>query len=130
MYLDSLINEPLFPVFFRVLQSSQEKSKTMVMQSFGGWTRCIVVYVKMVNSNADWQKGYRTHVNSTASEFARFRVNGLQGKEISVPKFVRTRLTGVIYKAIRPKWPKGLLKWDDIDYKFVQRIFKSKQQIQ
>ena len=69
-----------------------------------------MVYVKMVSSNADWQKGYRTRVNSTASEFARFRVNGLQGKKISVPKFVRTRLTGVIYKAIRPKWPKGLLK--------------------
>ena len=38
-----------------VLQSSQEKSKTMVMQTFGGWVggggeaRCIIVYVKMVN---------------------------------------------------------------------------------
>ena len=35
-----------------------------------------MVYVKMVNSNADWQKGYRTCVKSTASEFARFHVHG------------------------------------------------------
>ena len=38
-----------------------------------------MVYVKMVSSNADWQKGYWTRANSTASEFARFRVNGLRG---------------------------------------------------
>jgi len=36
-----------------------------------------MVYVKMVNSNADLQKRFRTRVNSTASEFVRFRVNGL-----------------------------------------------------
>ena len=32
-----------------VLQSFQEKSKTMVTQNLGGLTRCIMVYVKMVN---------------------------------------------------------------------------------
>ena len=40
--------------FSWVLQSSQEKSKTIDMQFFfregGGGTRCIMVYVKMVNS--------------------------------------------------------------------------------
>ena len=36
--------------FSRVLQSFQEKSKTMAMHNFAGWTRCIIVYVKMVNS--------------------------------------------------------------------------------
>ena len=44
--------------FSRVLQSSQEKSKTIVMQHLGGGggggrggkQGCIVVYVKMVNS--------------------------------------------------------------------------------
>ena len=37
--------------FSWVLQLSQEKSKTMVMQSFGGLTWCIMVYVKMVNTS-------------------------------------------------------------------------------
>ena len=32
----------------RELQSSQEKSKKMVMQTFGGETRCIVVHVKTI----------------------------------------------------------------------------------
>ena len=36
--------------FSWVLQSSQEKSKTMVMQNFGGQTTCIMAYVRMVNS--------------------------------------------------------------------------------
>ena len=35
--------------FSWVLQSFQEKSKTMVKQNLGGLTRCIMVYVKMVN---------------------------------------------------------------------------------
>ena len=35
--------------FSWVLQLSQEKSKTMVMQNFGGRTRCIMVYGKIVN---------------------------------------------------------------------------------
>ena len=63
MHLASLINEPPSPI------------------SLGYYSRdiTVVVYVKMVNSNADWQKCYRTRVNSTASEFARFHVNGLHG---------------------------------------------------
>ena len=41
--------------FSWVLQTSQEKSKTMVMQNFffgggGGKTRCITVYVRIVDS--------------------------------------------------------------------------------
>ena len=39
--------------FSRVLQSSLEKSKTMVMQNYGGKTRCIMVYVKMVSKLAN-----------------------------------------------------------------------------
>ena len=35
--------------FSWVLQSPQEKSKTMVMQNFGGQTTCIMAYVRMVN---------------------------------------------------------------------------------
>ena len=35
--------------FSWVLQSFQEKSETMVKQNLGGLTRCIMVYVKMVN---------------------------------------------------------------------------------
>ena len=33
-----------------VLQSFEEKSKTMAMQNFAGKTRSIMVYVKVVNS--------------------------------------------------------------------------------
>ena len=37
--------------FSWVLQSSQEKSKTMVMQNFGEYTGCIMGSVKMVNTS-------------------------------------------------------------------------------
>ena len=36
--------------FSWVLQSFEEKSKTMAMQNFAGKTRSIMVYVKVVNS--------------------------------------------------------------------------------
>ena len=39
--------------FSWVLQWSLEKSKTMVMQNYGGKTRCIMVYVKMVRELAN-----------------------------------------------------------------------------
>ena len=51
-------NELIFSGSCRVFQSSQEKSNTMVMQKFGGYTRCIMVLAKMVNSpmdNKDWR---------------------------------------------------------------------------
>ena len=37
--------------FSRVLQPSQEKLKTMLMQNFGGQIRCIMGEVQMANSN-------------------------------------------------------------------------------
>ena len=41
--------------FSWVLQSFEEKSKTMAMQNFAGKTRSIMVYVKVVNSvNCSW----------------------------------------------------------------------------
>ena len=41
------IYTPIVSSFSWVLQLSHDKSKTMVMHNFGGYTRCIMVYVKV-----------------------------------------------------------------------------------
>ena len=54
MHIASLVNEPLFPILLGITVVPREIENNGFAK-FGGWTRCIVVYVKMVNSNADWQ---------------------------------------------------------------------------
>ena len=52
IYISRVLHEKqeIFSGSCRVFQSSQEKSNTMVMQKFGGYTRFIMVLAKMVNS--------------------------------------------------------------------------------
>lgn len=48
--------------------NTQEKFETIVMQNFWGWTRCIMVYVKIVNGEkrSSWEKNVFKFVTQAA----------------------------------------------------------------